>query len=291
MLNKTFYVLRYTIVEEEQANLYSKPLPVPKGYAICSALSISGKDRFFKYYGATYSFVGFHHPNEDERFLFGKVAKLRKMDLGEYQPGDIKRDPHDDWVPLLCLVDCVTQHILIEKKAKFSPPEQLLTVLTRGLNEVIPEEYNSQAFVKGKTNKNLFWELVGESEQIFSLEMKLLSTNLFDANKTAGESLDAIKALFGQDALSISLKNESGHLSIPQIPTDNYIDYISEGEGEWKITRAVKGRKRSFSSSENIKTVDAAVRDENEQELTSTEDDAAILIKKILEHIGQDNDL
>jgi hypothetical protein len=90
MLDKTFFVLRYILVEEEQRNLLAKPLPVPKGYAIHDALSNLGADRFFTYYGATYSFVGFHHPDRNKRFLFGKVAKRRQMDLGEYEPGDIK---------------------------------------------------------------------------------------------------------------------------------------------------------------------------------------------------------
>lgn len=278
---KTFYLLRYTLVEEDQPALFAKALPTPKGYAICDALSILGKDRFFTHYGVTYSFVGFRNPIRNKRFLFGKVAKLRKLAIGEYQPGDIKNDPHDDWVPLLCLVDCETQHLLIEKKTKFGPPDQLLTILTRGLNEVILKEYNCMVFVKGKSNKNIFWQLVAESDQIFGLEMKLLSPNLFDANKTAREALSALKTLFSQDVLTVSLKNEAGHLSIPANPTDNYIDYISEGEGEWKITRGMKGRKKTFSSSDNIKTVDIEIRDDQELEEVSIDEDAAALIEKL----------
>lgn len=285
---KTFYLLRYTIVEEDQSVLFAKALPAPKGYAICDALSISGKDRFFTHYGVSYSFVGFRNPFRQKRFLFGKVAKLRKLALGEYQPGDIKNDSHDDWIPLLCLVDCETQHLLIEKKTKFGPPDQLLTILTRGLNEVILKEYNCKVFVKGKSNKNIFWQLVAESDQIFGLEMKLLSPNLFDANMTARDALGALKTLFSQDTLTVSLKNEAGHLTIPAKPTDDYIDYISAGEGEWKVTRGLKGRKKTFSSNDNIKTVDIEIRDDQDQKEVSTEEDAAVLIEKLEVLITQD---
>lgn len=285
---KTFYLLRYTLVEEDQSVLFAKALPTPKGYAICDALSVFGKDRFFTHYGVTYSFVGFHNPMRYGRFLFGKVAKLRKLALGEYQPGDIKNDSHDDWVPLLCLVDCETQHLLIEKKTKFGPPDQLLTILSRGFNDVIFKEYNCKVFVKGKSNKNIFWQLISESDQLFGLEMKLLSPNLFDANKTAREALSALKNLFSQDVLTVSLKNEAGHLSIPANPTDNYIDYISEGEGEWKITRGLKGRKKTFSSNDNIKTVDVEIKDDQTLEEVSTDDDALKLIKKLEDLTEQD---
>lgn len=285
---KTFYLLRYTIVEEDQSVLFAKELPTPKGYAICDALSVLGNDRFFTHYGVTYSFVGFHNPLRKKRFLFGKVAKLRKLALGEYQPGDIKKDSHDDWIPLLCLVDCETQHMLIEKKAKFGPPDKLLDILTRGLNEVILKEYNCKVFVKGKSNKNIFWQIVSESDQIFCLEMKLLSPNLFDANKTARDSLSALQDLFSQDVLTVTLKNEAGHLAVPTFPTDNYIDYISEGEGEWKVTRGVKGRKKTFSSNDNIKTVDVEIKDDQEVEEVSSDGEAAKLIQKLEDSIDQD---
>jgi hypothetical protein len=285
---KTFYLLRYTIIEEDQSILFAKVLPTPKGYAICDALSVLGNDRFFTHFGVTYSFVGFHNPKRNKRFLFGKVAKLRKLALGEYQPGDIKNDSHDDWVPLLCLVDCETQHILIEKKQKFGPPDQLLTILSRGLNEVIIKEYNCKVFVKGKSKKNIFWQIVSESDQIFGLEMKLLSPNLFDANKTARESLSALKDLFSQDVLTLSLKNEAGHLAVPVSPTDDYIDYISEGEGEWKVTRGLKGRKKTFSSNDNIKTVDVEIKDDQGVEEVSTDEEVLKLIEKLGDSIDQD---
>jgi hypothetical protein len=186
-------------------------------------------------------------------------------------------------------VDCETQHIIIEKKAKFGPIGQLLSVMTKGLNEIIPITYNCQAFVKGKTSKNKFWELVSESQNIYCLELKLLSTNLFDANVSASESLDALKALFAQDALTISLKNELGHLKVPKKHIDNYIDYIAEGEGEWKLVRDLNGRKRAFSSNDNIKTIDATVGD-NDADILSLEDISKIIINTFLNFIKKQND-
>jgi len=62
--------------------------------------------------------------------------------------------------------------------------------------------------------------------------------------------------VFGQEEIDIILKNESGDLKIPEEPTSNYLDYIAEGEGSWKlVTEGDRGGKKSYSSTENMDTV------------------------------------
>lgn len=41
-VTRTFFVLRYTIVEEAQVQLFSEPMPVPKGKAVVKSLGIGG---------------------------------------------------------------------------------------------------------------------------------------------------------------------------------------------------------------------------------------------------------
>ncbi|WP_129128234.1 hypothetical protein [Geomonas oryzae] len=274
---KVFYVLRYTLVEEGQARLFAEPLPTPKGYAICGALTNAGADVFFRYWGVQYSFVGFQHIQGNSRFLLGKFAKLKKVDLGEYEPGDIKSDSHDNWIPLNCLIDCESQHILIEKKVSFADIGSIMSIMSFGLNRIISDKYNCKVFIKGITNKHLFWNIVDESERIYALELKLLSPNLLDANLTARASLAALKMLFTQDTITITLKNDAGNLSVPVQPTNDYIDYISEGEGEWKIVRMLQGVKRKFYSRDSIKTIDVPPSNGSSNEV-SPDSMASVLI-------------
>lgn len=267
-LSRTFYVFRYTIVEESQAQLYSQPLPVPKGKAAVKALvGGDGFDKYFKKNGVNYSFVGFKwaRSTDDfdfpaERFIIGKLAKKRLTETGVHIPGDIVMSPQEDWIGLITIFDTDSQHIIIEKNWRFGNPEQTETALQAGLSRELLDTYNCSVFVKGRTKEHLFWNLVKDSTEIYSLELKLISPNLLDANKKARKALDDLKSIFMQDEIDIALKNEAGKLAIPEEPVADYINYISEGEGSWKLTSKKRdGRKKTFSSFQNIDTLELPI--------------------------------
>jgi hypothetical protein len=261
---RTFFVLRYTIIEEAQIELYSKPLPVPKGKAVVGALGVGAADKNFRKNGVNYSFVGFKwaNPNSEldfpsDRFIIGKLAKKRMTETGVHVPGDIVMNHLEDWIGLIAIFDTKTQHIIIEKNWRFGTPEQIETALQAGLLKDIADTYNCKVFVKGRTKKHLFWGLVRESADIFSLELKLLSPNILDANKRARKALEDLKNIFEQDEIDITLRNEGGKLVVPEEPVADYISYISEGEGSWKITsRKHGGRKKTYSSFQNTDTLE-----------------------------------
>lgn len=263
-VSRTFFVLRYTIVEETQIRLYSKPLPVPKGKAIITAIGADEADKSFRKNGVDYSFVGFKWARSnaeyffpENRFLIGKIAKLRYTETGTHVPGDIVKKNQEDWVGLITIFDVETQHIIVEKNWRFGEPEQLETALQAGLSKDIFDIYNCRVFVKGRTKEHHFWTLVDESTEIYSLELKLISPNILDANKNARKALEDLKNIFVQDEIDIALKNESGKLLVPKEPVADYISYISEGEGSWKITsKRHGGRKKTFSSFQNINTLE-----------------------------------
>lgn len=266
-LSRTFYVFRYTIVEESQAQLYSSPLPVPKGKAAVIALGVDGPDKYFMKNGVNYSFVGFKwaRPTDDfdfpaDRFIIGKLAKKRLTETGVHIPGDIVMSPQEDWIGLITIFDTISQHIIIEKNWRFGNTEQTETALQAGLLKVLFDTYNCSVFVKGRTKEHLFWNLVKESAEIYSLELKLISPNLLDANKKARNALEDLKNIFMQDEIDIALKNEAGKLTVPEEPVADYINYISEGEGSWKLTSKKRdGRKKTFSSFQNIDTLELPI--------------------------------
>jgi len=263
---KELLTFRYSLIAETQLQMYADPLPEPKGKVILTALTHNGEDREYKYFGKLYYFIGFREviPSANaffppDRFWIGKLAKLRKTETGVKIPGDIIGHPQDDWVGLVTVFDTLTQHIFIEKNWKFGKPEQVERALQVGLQKPVLDKYNHKIFVKGKGDVRKFWNLVRESTEIYKLELKLISPNILETNQNAREALSDLKNIFQQDEIDITLKNDSGDLEIPIPPISNYIDYIGEGEGSWKITqKGYEGRKKTFSSYENIDIVEVS---------------------------------
>lgn len=265
MANKTEYLtFRYSIIKESQMHMYSKKLPEVKGSVIYYAVQLNGSDREYKRYGVNYSFIGFHYVQpksysnfEENRYLIGKFAKLRHTETGVRVPGNIVPKSQDDWVGSNVVIDTFTQHIFVQKKWKFGNAEQIEKALNTGISKAILEEYNCKVFVKGKTDENVFWDIVNESISIYNLELKMVSPNILETNKKAREALKDLQNVFKQDEIDVTLKNESGDLRIPIKPIEDYIDYISEGEGSWKMTRkGYEGGKKTVSSLDNIQILE-----------------------------------
>jgi hypothetical protein len=255
-----YLVLRYSLVEESQGAIEPMPLPNIKGQAILPAIE---QDREYVNHGVLYSVVGFHElasshgfefPNK--RFYLGKLAKRKSQQTGERVPGDIIEFTHDNWIPLTVVFDVVTQHIFVTKDWKFGKPEQTVKALQYAFTEPVLSIFNHRVFVEGKTAAGIFWDIVNTKRKIYSLTFNLISPNILDTNLKAREALEVLKEIFGQDETDISLKNESGELKVPEIPTQNYLEYIAEGEGRWKlVTEGNNGGKKTYSSVENIDTL------------------------------------
>jgi len=250
---KEYLILRYSLVEESQSSMDVKPIPNVKGHAILAAIE---NDREFHSNGTQYSLVGFHqlkptfgYEYPEKRLYMGKIAKLKKQQTGEKIPGDIVEYEHDNWIPITVVIDILTQHIFVRKDWKFGSPEQISKSLQVAFNEPILSIYNYRIFVEGKSEPDVFWSIIGSKQKIYRLEFRLISPNILETDKKARDALEALKNIFEQEEIDITLKNESGDLKVPKKPIANYLDYIAEGEGSWKlVTEGNRGGKKSHSS-------------------------------------------
>lgn len=237
---KPFLVLRYSLVENKQGALVPTPLPKPKGAVVVAALQDDGRE--FVKNKVRYSFVGFSYvePLADEfpkdRFLVGKTAKHKLTKVGDKVPGDIVAHDADDWVPVITVVDTVGQYIFVQHDWRFGSDEQIANAIQTGLREPILNEFNYSIFIEPKTIKGEFWNVIRLHRKIFEIELELISPNILETNIKARDALKAMKELFGQDEVKISLSNEYGDLKVPASPVEDYIDYIEEGEGKWSVT-------------------------------------------------------
>lgn len=260
---REFIALRYSLVEDSHHSLDVHPLPTPKGRAVLIAIE---QDWDYKLNGVTYGFVGFRPARElrgaagSTRWYVGKLAKLRQAHMGKKIPGDIIERNEDDWVPVLAVFDLESQHIFVRRDWRFGTPEQTARAIQAGLTEKVLAHYNHRVYVKGRTREAVFWEIVNNRQRVYSLELKLVSPNILDTNRTARDALEALSDLFDQDEIAIKLKNEAGSLEIPREPIRDYVDYIAQGEGSWKLTtEGDRGGKKTHSSSENFETFDLPV--------------------------------
>lgn len=260
MEDREYLVLRYSLVEEMQNSLDTKPIPNIKGHAILPAIE---KDREFKSNGVLYSVLGFHALNPsfgydypENRLYIGKIAKLKKQQTGEKVPGDIVEFEHDNWIPITVVIDVLTQHIFVRKDWRFGNPDNIARSLQAAFTDPVLSVYNHRIFVEGRSEASTFWNIIGSKSKIYRLEFKLISPNILDTNQKARDALESLKEIFGQEEIDITLKNESGELKVPEEPTSNYLEYIAEGEGSWSVvTEGDRGGKKAHNSNENIDTI------------------------------------
>ena len=260
MSDKEYLILRYSLVEESQKSIESKPIPKIKGEAILPAIET---DRELKNSGVLYSVLAFHslkpsygYDYPENRIYLGKIAKLKKQQTGERVPGDIVEFEHDNWIPLTVVIDVATQHIFVRKDWRFGTPEHIARSLQMAFTEPVLSVYNHRIFIEGKSEASTFWNIVESKSKIYRLDFKLISPNILDTNQKARDALKSLKEVFGQEEIDITLKNEAGELKIPDEPVSNYLEYIAEGEGSWSVvTEGDRGGKKAHSSNENIDTV------------------------------------
>ncbi len=264
-----FLVLRYSLIEESQRIFKIEPLPTPKGEAVKIALE---GDPEYTRNNVRYAFVGFSlivpsdaYSFPPSRYMVGKVAKLRKARVGEKIPGDIIEHEEDDWIPLVAVFDFQNQFIFVQRNWNFGTEQQIVRSIETGLRGPVLAKYNHRVFVEAKTQKEDFWRIVENHEKIYRLELKLISPNIMDTNRKASEALDALKKLYKQEEVSVTLENKSGLLEIPRKPVEDYVDYIAEGEGNWGlVTEGERGGKKKYRSENCAMSLDFPVVSEEE---------------------------
>lgn len=264
-----FLVLRYSLVEEAQRAIIAEALPEPKGAAAISAIQT---DREFARNNVRYAFVGFVEVEPDSlnsfprgRYFAGKVAKLRKAHVGEKIPGDIIEHEEDDWIPLVTVLDVEAQLLFVQRYWKFGTDAQIARAIETGLREPVLAKYNYRVFVEARSRKENFWNVVRSHSKVYRLELRLISPNILDTNTKARDALDALKSLYGQDEIGITLENDSGALAVPDEPISDYVDYIAEGEGRWAVvTEGDHGGKKKHTSESEALSIQLPVRSEEE---------------------------
>jgi hypothetical protein len=270
-IHDNFLVYRYSLIKECQTDLFITDLPSIKGSVVREGIF---NDAEFSLRGTRYAFVGFNDVNlisskaKESRYIVGKLAKLREAHVGEKVPGDIIERIADDWLPIIVVFDVVEQFVFVQKSWRFGAESLVRNALQHGLRGPILGKYNYRIFVEVKTEQSEFWSLVETHKKIYRLELKLISPNILNTNKKARELLEDLQEVYGQDEFTMVLESESGSLEVPKDIVEDYIDYISEGEGQWSLlTEGARGGKKKHSSHSAPVTLDIDSVDQEGKDL------------------------
>lgn len=143
--------------------------------------------------------------------------------------------------------------------------------------------------------KTDFWQIIGESEKIYELKLKLRSPNLFGGAFRVNELLKEIKAETNNDSVEISLKNDNGDLTIQPDDYGDALSYADAGGGTWEITCTKSGEatKSKMKSTAIVASLELPTPEESQKLIEDTDQirqSLSALNESTLINPGSEND-
>jgi hypothetical protein len=263
-----FKLLRFAAVPFQQLDLLPPNLPDPKGRIITAAVDMQGRPRRFEYRNTPFAFAGFRSagdflPNTDQRrFLVGRLAKLKEVGLGQLTEDDIVEQLTDNWIPIWVIFDLKDQYIGVEVNNQFGNLFHVARVLESGLNPEISTQYRQEIVISPVTDARRFWDVVNRYDRVYRIRLHFVSPNILGTPESARDALDAWKEIFNQTDTVIDLTNREGELKPSERVLSDAVEYIAQGEGDWKVTvgDSETSTKVSFSSRDEVEGFESDVQ-------------------------------
>jgi hypothetical protein len=287
-----FNLLRYSLVPFQQLELLPVELPPRKGEAVLSVIVPGAPPSQFAYRGHPFVFAGFTFAAgplqvpEQRQLLVGRLAKHKLVGLGELTEEDIVERLTDDWIPVWVVFDMSRQYIGVEVNSKFGRLDHVIAVMQSGLGPGIEERYRHEILIAPVTDSRRFWDIVTAHKYLYEIKLHFLSPNIFGAPASAREALEQWRRVFNQTETMIGLKNKEGSLRADEASLREPVQYIADGEGDWRVTaaRALDAPRRSFSSKQMIEQFDVEIPRASEPIEDRTE--AASITRRLLDRFS-----
>lgn len=214
----------------------------------------------FEYRNRQFAFVGFHVAGESigdsnqPRFLIGRLAKHKQIGLGQLTDEDVIEHLADDWIPIWVIFDLRDQYVGVELNSRFGRLDHVQSVIGAGLSRGVADVYKHDVVVSPVTNPKRFWDVVQSYKCIYRISLHFVSPNIFNTPASARETIESWQQVFNQTEANIVLKNDHGELVAEEEALADPIEYISEGEGDWRVTVANSQDEPrvTFSSTDDI---------------------------------------
>lgn len=209
------------------------------------ALEALSKEVEFKSHGASLVLEPIFDTNG--ALLGGKLGKASVKNLPIRPDGKMVKRPEVLYPHILFFLFPEEQIILVQRDhSVFSTDLNVFRHLERYLG--------SQLLLKGLevvinplTVKGQFWEILNESEKIYSIRFKLAMPNfLGSTEKDLRDTLNSIKNTTNSTNLDIAVNNSKGELEVsPNGFIQPAVNWSENGAGEWTIRRKLNGKKRA----------------------------------------------
>lgn len=260
----TFFAYRYFVVPlEEQITLHQ--LTVENKNQLVVDLFTRIKEKKYSFSVKNRKYIIYYTKKITDKIHLYKFARETYRTL--HQEGDKDLQPLEelDYPFIFLIVDFDKQIVLIQKKTTvFRNVETAKKRIEILINKEV-EKFDYCILLEEITYEGVFWEYLEQASEIYELNLKLNSPNLFGAFIDAENFLRKINKYFNNTSTDIKLKNEKGRLKIIRKNIEGFIRYITGGGGEWELFGTFNGGSKRIRSKENIKTVNLPEDiDENE---------------------------
>lgn len=188
----------------------------------------------------------------EDNLIFGKLSKKTMSHIHDLTNEDIVDVNVEDWPYLgfVCDVSENKQKFVIEYDSQFIHKVGNFSKLLSELANQRMFHYGYAVSFEPIVEERTFWNIISQSEAIYSLTFDLKSPNLFGASSAANESLKELQNVFNNNRTEITLVNDKGNLRVPEDEIETYRKYADMGGGEWKIIIKKNNKKKKYSSSD-----------------------------------------
>lgn len=174
------------------------------------------------------------------------------------------------------IIDIKNQLVLIERNLNvFSSVKSAINILSDYFRDNI-RQFDYVVNIYPLVSKRSFWNYVEEADEIFELNLILNAPNMpFLGNPDTRSVLQKIKDSTNNEEFQLGFKNEEGKLTILQDTLGNWINYIREVGGKYKIRfkkNGVEDTKTSYDDNAKTKILRKTNEQYNDEELQNIED-------------------
>ena len=253
----TYFAYRYFLIPNKQKPLFSestsssrerkeKLREIFKGLETGNREHEIGEREYILYLSAKFS---------DDLYLC-KFAIEKSITRHKPENEDIEDIKEPDYPFIYFFVDLNHQLFLIEKNTTVMQKVEYTAKKIEKFMKKEVEKYDFSFKLEEITFEKRFWDFVEKSDGIFELGLRLNSPNLFGGKLGTEELLEDIHDSLNNTESEFGFINEEGNLSVKEEDLEDFIKYITQGGGQWKLDAELEGNRKKVTSkaSDNIKS-------------------------------------
>jgi|GEM_PF-925355 len=171
----------------------------------------------------------------EDRYFLLKFARDHKTELFVEGENDINKINAPNFPPVYIIFDIVEHIILIQYDQKaFSNTFTSAKALEQMLSS-IAEKFSYVVNIEAIKQKDSFWEMVTDYNEIIQVTFKFHSPNLFEGVLSFSRFASLLKDKFNTSTTELTFKNEKDSLRFnkDEEDTSEILEYIDNGAGSW----------------------------------------------------------